>query len=66
MESRPGENPYIASTISAEEVEKLDHFSEEVKAFEPTIEEEFLTVKSTGQYQRLIFMNIELRDKEES
>lgn len=32
--------------------------------FEPTVQQEFLTLKK-GQYQRLIFMKVELREREE-
>ena len=62
MDSAPVDNPYVTATISADEVDQLDHFDDNIKAFEPTVEQEFLT----GQYQRLIFMNVELRDKEET
>ena len=34
-------------------------------AFEPSLAEEFLTLKD-GQYQRLIFSNVDLREKEET
>lgn len=66
MDSAPVDNPYVTATISADEVDQLDHFDDNIKAFEPTVEQEFLTVQKTGQYQRLIFMNVELRDKEET
>ena len=42
----------------------LVYVSEEVEAFEPSVNEEFLTIKS-GEYQRLIFQNVELREREE-
>ena len=38
--------------------------SEECKNFEPTVNEEFLTIPN-GQYQRLLFEGVELRSKEE-
>lgn len=38
--------------------------SEECKNFEPTVHEEFLTIPN-GEYQRLIFEGVELRQKEE-
>jgi hypothetical protein len=38
--------------------------SEDCQAFEPTVNEEFLTLPK-GEYQRLLFMGVELRTKEE-
>ena len=38
--------------------------NEEVESFESSVNEEFLTIK-TGEYQRLIFENVELREAEE-
>lgn len=49
---------------SEEEVNSLVHVNEEIEAFESTVNEEFMTIK-TGEYQRLIFQNVELREKEE-
>ena len=48
MDSAPSDNPYIQQTISAAEVENLDHFDDNIKAFEPSVEEEFLTIQKTG------------------
>jgi len=44
MDSAPVDNPYVTATISADEVDQLDHFDDNIKAFEPTVEQEFLTV----------------------
>lgn len=45
-------------------MENLVHINEEIEAFESSVNEEFLTIK-TGEYQRLIFEGVELREKEE-
>jgi len=42
------------------------YFNDEIKNFESSVEEEFITIPGSGLYQRLIFMNVELRDKEET
>ena len=51
----------MEAAINHDEVEQLN---QECHDFEPSVNEEFLTLKS-GEYQRLIFMNVDLRDKEE-
>ena len=43
----------------------LNHFNEQVLAYEPELDQIFLTVDS-GEYQRMIFYGHELRDKEEN
>ena len=47
-----------------EELYSLVYINEEVSAFEQSVNEEFLTIK-TGEYQRLIFQDVELREREE-
>jgi len=38
------DNPYLQPAITATDVEALDHFDDTIRAFESTIEEEFLTI----------------------
>ena len=40
------------------------HLNEEISSFESSVNEEFLTIK-TGDYQRLIFETVDLREAEE-
>ena len=40
------------------------HINEEISSFESSVNEEFLTIK-TGDYQRLIFETVDLREAEE-
>lgn len=47
-----------------EQVSALVHLNEEIESFDSSVNEEFLTIK-TGEYQRLIFQNVDLREREE-
>lgn len=54
----------VAAPQTEEEVNALVHLNEEISSFESSVNEEFLTIK-TGEYQRLIFQDVELREAEE-
>ena len=48
-----------------QEYEQVEQFSEATKDFEPTLTEQFVTLPD-GAYQRLIFTDVDLREKEET
>ena len=60
MEGAPENNQFP----SEEEVLAINHFTEEVMAYEPSNLDQFLTLKD-GQYQRLMFESVDLREREE-
>ena len=60
MESNQEQGPSEPNTA----VSSPHYFNEEVLAYESTVKEEFLTLK-TGEYQRMIFENVDLREREE-
>ena len=50
--------------LTYEQILEINQIPEAVNDYEPTMNERFLTLKD-GQYQRQIFSNDELREKEE-
>ena len=60
MEGAPENNQFPTE----EECLAINHFSEEVMAYEPSNLDQFLTLKD-GQYQRLMFESVDLREREE-
>jgi hypothetical protein len=56
--------PEVTNGPTEEEILSINHFNEEIMAYEPSELDQFLTLKD-GNYQRLMFENVELREREE-
>ena len=55
----------MESNQTVEQIESINQIPAVCLEFEPTMAQQFLTIKD-GQYQRLIFTEVDLREKEET